>query len=68
MKVKEGDKLPDAKVFVLEKDPKEVSIKEIIGNDKAILFVIVYLVMILIANDILQESSLFMYFSIALLI
>ena len=38
MKVKEGDKLPDAKVFVLEKDPKEVSIKEIIGNDKAILF------------------------------
>ena len=38
MKVKEGDKLPDAKVFILEKDPKEVSIKEIIGNDKAILF------------------------------
>jgi len=38
MKVKEGDKLPDAKVFVLEKDPKEVSIKEIIENDKAILF------------------------------
>ena len=38
MKIKEGDKLPDAKVFVLEKDPKEVSIKEIIGNDKAILF------------------------------
>ena len=38
MKVKEGDKLPDAKVFVLEKAPKEVSIKEIIGNDKAILF------------------------------
>ena len=37
-------------------------------NDKAILFVIVYLVMILIANDILQESSLFMYFSIALLL
>ena len=37
-------------------------------NDKAILFVIVYLVMILIANDILQESSLFMYFSIGLLL
>ena len=29
MKVKEGDKLPDAKVFVLEKDPKEVSIKKL---------------------------------------
>ena len=38
MKIKEGDKLPDAKVFVLEKDPKEVSIKEIIGNEKTILF------------------------------
>ena len=38
MKIKEGDKLPDAKVFVLEKDPKEVSIKEIIRNDKVILF------------------------------
>ena len=38
MKIKEGDKLPDANVFVLEKNPKEVSIKEIIGNDKAILF------------------------------
>ena len=38
MKIKEGDKLPDAKVFVLEKDPKEVSVKEIIGNDKVILF------------------------------
>ena len=43
MKIKEGDKLPDAKVFVLEKDPKEVSIKEIIGNDKAILFGSTYL-------------------------
>ena len=29
MKVKAGDKLPDAKVFLLEKDPKEVSIKKI---------------------------------------
>lgn len=38
MKIKEGDKLPDAKVFVLEKDPKEVSIKKIIGDDKVILF------------------------------
>ena len=29
MKIKKGDKLPDVKVFILEKDPKEVSIKEI---------------------------------------
>ena len=27
MKIKERDKLPDAKVFILDKDPKEVSIK-----------------------------------------
>ena len=38
MKIKKGDKLPDAKVFILEKDPKEVSIKEIIGEEKVILF------------------------------
>ena len=38
MKLIKGDRLPDAKVFVLEKDPKEVSIKEIIGEDKVIIF------------------------------
>ena len=38
MKTKEGDKLPDAKVFILEKDPKEASIREIIGDTKTILF------------------------------
>ena len=38
MKIKKGDKLPDAKVFILEKDPKEISIKEIIGEDRVILF------------------------------
>ena len=38
MKIKKGDKLPDAKVFVLEKNPKEVSIKEIVGDEKVILF------------------------------
>ena len=32
MKIKKGDKLPDAKVFILEKDPKEVSLKEIVGD------------------------------------
>ena len=38
MKVKIGDKLPDAKVFIFETDPKEVSIKEIIDGKKTILF------------------------------
>ena len=38
MKIKEGDKLPDSKVFIFDKDPKEVSIKQIIGNEKTILF------------------------------
>ena len=38
MKIKEGNKLPDAKVFVLEKDPKEISIRQIVGNEKTILF------------------------------
>ena len=38
MKIKKGDKLPDAKVFILEKDPKEVPIKEIVGDGKVILF------------------------------
>ena len=38
MKIKEGDKLPDASVFILEKDPKEITIKEIVGDEKVILF------------------------------
>ena len=38
MKIKKGDKIPDAKVFILEKDPKEVSIKQIVGDEKVILF------------------------------
>ena len=38
MKIKVGDKLPDAKVFLLEKDPKEVSIKRIINSEKTIIF------------------------------
>ena len=38
MKIKKGDKLPDTKVFILEKDPKEVSIKQIVGDEKVILF------------------------------
>ena len=38
MKLKKGDKIPDAKVFIFEKDPKEVFIKQIIGDDKVVLF------------------------------
>ena len=38
MKIKIGDSLPDANVFVLEKDPKHKTIKEIIANEKTILF------------------------------
>ncbi len=38
MKIKEDDQLPDAKVFVLEKDPKEIFIRQIIGEEKCILF------------------------------
>ena len=38
MKIQKGDKLPDAKVFILEKDPKEVSIKQIVGDKRVILF------------------------------
>ena len=38
MKIKEGDLLPDAKVFILDKDPKEISLKQIIGDDKVIVF------------------------------
>ena len=38
MKIKRGDKLPDAKVFILNNEPKEVSIKQIVGSEKIILF------------------------------
>ena len=38
MKIQKGDKLPDAKVFILDSDPKEVSIKQIIGDEKTIVF------------------------------
>ena len=38
MKIKKGDILPDAKVFILNKDPEEISIKQIVGDEKAILF------------------------------
>ena len=38
MKIKKGNILPDAKVFILEKDPKEVSLKAIVGDERVILF------------------------------
>ena len=38
MKIKKGDKLPDAQVFIMDKEPKKTSIKEFIGNKKVILF------------------------------
>tara|TARA_B100001123_G_scaffold216764_1_gene244753 strand:- start:579 stop:1052 length:474 start_codon:yes stop_codon:yes gene_type:complete len=38
MKLKKGDRLPDAKVFILDKDPKEISVTQIIGEEKIILF------------------------------
>ena len=38
MKIKSGEKLPDAKVFIFDKDPKEISIKQIIGDDRVIIF------------------------------
>ena len=39
MKIKEGEKIPDSKVFILSnKEPKEVSLLEIIGKHKVILF------------------------------
>ena len=38
MKIKKGDKLPDAKVFIFDNVPKEVSIKQIVGSEKIILF------------------------------
>ena len=38
MKIKNGEKLPDAKVFIFDKDPKETSIKQIIGDDRVVIF------------------------------
>ena len=38
MKIKEGDKLPDAKVVILEKEHKEITTGKILNKDKVILF------------------------------
>jgi len=38
MKIKNGEKLPNAKIIILGKEHKEVTISEILNNDKVILF------------------------------
>ena len=38
MNLKKGDKLPDAKVFILDENPKEISIKQIVDDDRVIIF------------------------------
>ena len=38
MKIKEGDKLPDAKVFIIDKQHKEIPTSEILNEGKVILF------------------------------
>ena len=38
MNLKKGDKLPDAKVFVFDENPKEISIKQIVADDRVIIF------------------------------
>ena len=38
MKIKEGDKLPDAKVFIIDKQHKEIPTSEILNKGKVILF------------------------------
>ena len=38
MNLKKGDKLPDARVFVFDENPKEISIKQIVADDRVIIF------------------------------
>jgi len=38
MNLKKGDKLPDAKVFIFDGNPKETSINQIVGEDRVIIF------------------------------
>ena len=39
MKIKEGEKIPNSKVFILSEEvPKEISLGDFIGGDKVILF------------------------------
>ena len=38
MRIKTEEKLPDAKVFIFDKEPKEISIKQIVGDGRVIMF------------------------------
>ena len=38
MKIKTGDNIPDAKVFIMEEQPIEISLRQIIGKSRVILF------------------------------
>jgi len=38
MKIKEGEKLPDSKLFIIDEGHKEISTREILNKDKVILF------------------------------
>ena len=38
MKIKEGEKLPDSKLFIINEGHKEISTREILNKDKVILF------------------------------
>jgi len=39
MRIKEGEKIPNKKIFIFEKDkPKEIEIKDLLNNKKIILF------------------------------
>ena len=38
MKIKEGDRLPDEKVFIIDKQHKEIPVSEILNKGKVILF------------------------------
>ena len=38
MNLKKGDALPDANVFIFDESPKETSIKQIIGEERAVIF------------------------------
>ena len=38
MKIRPGDNIPDSKVFIMEEQPKEISLRQIIGKSRVILF------------------------------
>lgn len=38
MRIKEGDQLPDTKIFILDSGPKEISLRQVIGEEKCIIF------------------------------